>query len=94
LASLTQIRIAGDYNEDGSVDAADYTVWRDSFGTTGFGLAADGSGDGRVDQTDYALWKSRFAHTLTAVSVAQAVPEPTSIVFLLIAFPVISIWYR
>ena len=40
-ASLTVI-LDGDYNANGVVDAADYTVWRDSLGQTGMGLAADG----------------------------------------------------
>jgi hypothetical protein len=47
--------LAGDFNGDDVVDAADYSVWRDSFGQAGAGLAADGSGatagvpDGAVD---------------------------------------------
>ncbi|QDU89862.1 Arylsulfatase precursor [Pirellulimonas nuda] len=48
----------GDYNLDGAVDAADYTVWRDTLGQkvppyTG----ADGNGDGVVDQADSEVWK-------------------------------------
>ena len=39
--------LPGDYNVDGTVDAADFTVWRDSFGASGRRqLAADGDGDG------------------------------------------------
>ncbi|TWU00270.1 Exo-beta-D-glucosaminidase precursor [Botrimarina colliarenosi] len=51
----------GDYNRDGAVDAADYTVWRDAFGgvqTPGEG--ADGSGDGRVDEQDHAFWSANY----------------------------------
>jgi hypothetical protein len=44
--------VPGDYNGNGIVDAADYTVWRDSLGQTGTGLAADGDGNGVVDQAD------------------------------------------
>ena len=51
---------AGDYNGNGVVDAADYTVWRDFFGRTGSGLAADGDGNGTVNTMDYDFWKSRF----------------------------------
>ncbi|MEM8864875.1 MAG: PEP-CTERM sorting domain-containing protein [Planctomycetota bacterium] len=49
-----------DYNSDGAVNAADYTVWRDSLGQTGPGLAADGNGDEVVDIVDYENWKTNF----------------------------------
>ena len=45
LAVIGGAGLLGDYNGDGRVDAADYTVWRDSEGATGSGLAADGNGD-------------------------------------------------
>ena len=64
--------LAGDYNADGVVDAADYTVWRDAEGTSGLGLAADGDGDGDVDADDYQVWVSQFGQSLTP---ALAVPE-------------------
>jgi hypothetical protein len=47
----------GDFNRDGSVDAADYTIWRNTIGST-TDLRADVNRDGRVDQQDYDLWKS------------------------------------
>lgn len=73
--------MAGDYNGDGAVDAADYTVWRDSLGQTGSGLAADGSGpagvpDNVVDQWDFAYWRTHFG--AVGGSGAVAVPEPVS----------------
>ena len=52
----------GDYNGNGIVDAADYTVWRDTLGST-TALAADGSGNLVVDQADYGVWKTNFGHT-------------------------------
>ncbi len=58
---------AGDYNTDGVVDAADYSVWRDTLGST-TDLRADGSGatygvpDGVVDEYDFAFWKSNYGH--------------------------------
>jgi autotransporter-associated beta strand protein len=55
--------LQGDYNHDHVVNAADYTVWRDTFGQTGAGLAADGNGHGIVDQSDYDLWLSSFGAT-------------------------------
>ena len=52
--------LEGDYNGNEIVDAADYSVWRDSLGLQGAGLAADGNHDNRVDGADYTLWKANF----------------------------------
>lgn len=60
---------AGDYNLDGSVDAADYTVWRD--------------GDSPYDgQEGYDIWAANFGATAAADS--TAVPEPTAVGLLLL----------
>lgn len=50
----------GDYNQNGSVDVADYTVWRDMLNQTGEDLAADGDDSGTVDQGDYNVWAMNF----------------------------------
>ncbi len=71
--------LRGDYNDNGVVDAADYTVWRDQLGQTAFGLAADGNADGVVDGNDYALWVSTFGDTNAIASNAMAVPEPSGL---------------
>ena len=71
--------LAGDYNSNQVVDAADYSIWRNSLGQQGSGLAADGNDDDRVDAADYTLWKSNFGDTAGAGSAALAasvVPEP------------------
>ena len=81
----------GDYNDNGVVDAADYTVWRDMLGATGADLPADGSGaggmpDGAVDQLDYNFWKANFGnmspsgggHQHGLSSSVASVPEATS----------------
>jgi hypothetical protein len=51
----------GDFNGDGVVDIADYTVWADNFG--GAGPAGDGNGDGVVDIADYTVWADNFGRT-------------------------------
>ena len=53
----------GDYNGDGFVGTADYTVWRNTLGSTS-DLRADGNGDGVVNSLDYALWKTNFGETV------------------------------
>ena len=59
---------AGDYNRNGVVDAADYTVWRDQLDATGLTplAGADGDGDGEVTAADYGVWKSHFGQTLSS----------------------------
>lgn len=72
----------GDYNADGVVDAADYTVWRDNFGATvTAGTLADGDGSGQIDNGDYAVWTSNFGLGSSSSS-SIAVPEPTSLLLL------------
>ncbi|MEZ6098270.1 MAG: dockerin type I domain-containing protein [Pirellulaceae bacterium] len=70
---LPNIVVPGDYNGNGTVDAADYTVWKDSFGST-TALAADGNGDGTVDAADYTVWKDNCGIGAGVASV----PEPAA----------------
>lgn len=69
--------LTGDFNADGQVDAADYTVWRDSLNST-TNLAADANGDGQVTTADYAVWQQSFGDALTF-----AVPEPHALLLVL-----------
>ncbi|HEY4233521.1 MAG TPA: PEP-CTERM sorting domain-containing protein, partial [Lacipirellulaceae bacterium] len=77
----------GDYNHNGIVDAADYTMWRDTMGQTGPRLAADGNGNNQIDAGDYTVWKTNFGQVAGLGSGANAstiksVPEPASILLL------------
>ncbi|MEX2171044.1 MAG: hypothetical protein WD851_17120 [Pirellulales bacterium] len=92
-ASLTTIvrdnlgNILGDYNLNGTVDAADYTVWRNTLGAAGAGLAADGSGNNLIDQADYGVWRSRFgansgSGAALGTGTDTAVPEPGAWTFI------------
>ena len=69
----------GDYNGDGTVDAADYTVWRDHMGQT-FSLTNENPAaatPGIVDAEDYAFWKSHFGNSLGSGSgTSCAFPRP------------------
>ncbi|QDU88931.1 CotH protein [Pirellulimonas nuda] len=50
-----------DFNGDGFVDSADYTVWRDNLGVSGgAGLQGDANYDGVVDSGDYQVWRAQF----------------------------------
>ncbi|MEM6853696.1 MAG: family 16 glycosylhydrolase [Planctomycetota bacterium] len=74
---LITLALAGDYNGNGVVDAADYTVWSDNFGST-TQLSADGNGDGVVDAADYTVWSDNFGTQagLNASSAVEAFPVP------------------
>jgi hypothetical protein len=77
--------LTGDYNRNGAVDAADYTVWRNSLGSR-TDLAADGDGDRIIDRDDYTVWKTHYGEsTGTGGLAARAIPEPGTLVLLLTA---------
>jgi len=85
---ITPDPMDGDYNGDLSVNAADYTVWRNTLGDD-MNLTADGDGDGLVDFDDYIIWKWNYGNSAGAGGVASdgsSVPEPVGIVLAFIAF--------
>ena len=67
--------LPGDFNHNGTVDAADYVVWRDGFGTT-------------YNQSHFVEWHANFGRSLnmaaaaTAGSPRSAVPEPATTLLL------------
>lgn len=78
---MNSVPLAGDYNKDRVVDAADYVVWRETMGETGYQLAADGNGDAVVDNLDYSFWQTNFGKVWSAAGSAARsaliLPEPT-----------------
>jgi hypothetical protein len=95
---ITAPVLPGDYNGNSIVDAADYTVWRDTLGSTGTGLAADGNRDNTVTQLDYDIWKANFGDSAGgAASLAQhaPVPEPsTALLFVVGTYVVANVFRR
>jgi hypothetical protein len=65
--------LTGDYNSDGSVDAADYVLWRKNDGAPG----------------GYNAWRTNFGRTAGSGlgSAAAAMPEPASALLLAIVCP-------
>ena len=77
---VLSLLLTGDYNQNGEVDAADYVLWRDTFGQNiASGTGADGDGDGTIDDEDYSVWRSHFGQSASESFAAAsdiAVPEP------------------
>jgi hypothetical protein len=81
--------IDGDFNDDGIVDGADYTIWRDTLGKRGTLLAADADLNKVVNAADYGVWRDHFGATRGGAGAAASVPEPSSL--LLVAAGAISV---
>jgi hypothetical protein len=71
--------LAGDFNGNGTVDAADYVVWRNGLGTI-------------YTPSDYDVLRAHFGQTAgsgaalpSAESLSAAVPEPSALMLLLLA---------
>ena len=65
--------LAGDFNSDGLVNAADYTAWRDGLGTT-------------YTIDDYDVWKAHFGESAAGAAARfSSVPEPTVYALLITA---------
>jgi hypothetical protein len=72
-----------DVNLDGTVDAADYVLWRKSAGSN------PGSGGSASDPGDYDAWRTYFGDIMdlsafddSDFATAAAAPEPASIMLL------------
>jgi hypothetical protein len=87
----------GDYNGDNEVDAADYVVWRNTFGLSAdpHGSGADGNGNGMIDDGDYTFWLEKFGNAVPAASASialQATPEPATILLLLLGWWIVTLY--
>ncbi|WP_145251788.1 hypothetical protein [Aeoliella mucimassa] len=86
------VTYAGDFNADGLVDLADYTLWRDQLGTTNLSpyTGSDSDGNRTVDQQDYLIWREQFGLHLAPPPESVAIPEPASAVMLLLGLLAMS----
>lgn len=93
VSTMVSDLLIGDYNEDGTVNIADYTLWRNNLGADGSMLAnRDPANMGVIATADYDSWKANFGETSTAAAVASLsnVPEPTS--YLLLTIGLLGLW--
>ena len=79
--------LAGDYNENGIVDAADYALWLAKLGDSQSLPNDDTPG---VGQDDYDRWKLNFGLSSASGSSGGSIPEPTSLLLLIAAVAAIG----
>jgi hypothetical protein len=91
LSTITPVGtggVAGDYNNDHVVNAADYVVWRNNLGQDI--VLPNDTTSGTVRQEDYAVWRSHFGMTSGSGAGAgdlapAAVPEPSALLLIAMA---------
>ena len=84
ISVIATAGVAGDYNSNGVVDAADYIAWRNNQGTTQV-LPNDPIG-GTIGAAQYNQWRTHFGQTAgSGTSVNVTVPEPATLTLLVIA---------
>jgi hypothetical protein len=86
ILAAAPLPLLGDYNGDGVVDAADYTVWRSHLGQD-FALPnRNPAASGPVSAADYNFWVSRFGNDGSEAGAAsEAVPEPGTMALTVLA---------
>jgi hypothetical protein len=85
LCSNAVAGLPGGFNDDGTVGAADYVVWRNQLGS---GVSLRNDNTPGVGQDDYDRWATNFGQSLgNGASNADAVkvPEPVPLVLILTA---------
>ena len=85
-ALLDSAAPAGDFDADGDVDASDYQVWRNAYGsqTILHGSGADGNFDGKIDVADYTVWRNSLGAG-GAGSAGSVIPEPSALALSILA---------
>jgi hypothetical protein len=72
--------LIGDFNQNGSVDAADYVRWRENNATNTV-LPNDNGLGTPISQSHYDLWRTHFGRTAgggASIEASSAVPEPAT----------------
>jgi autotransporter-associated beta strand protein len=88
--------VPGDYNNDGTVDMADYVVWSKNYDTDN-PLPNDDDIGGTVGEQHFELWQQHFGQTWEGAGGSQAdvtVPEPMSGLLLLLGIATVFLGRR
>lgn len=86
-AGVPSNAIGGDFNEDGMVDAADLTQWKDDFGVN---PDSDADNDGDSDGADFLAWQRNFGTSVPVFPNAATVPEPSALILGAMSFALIT----
>jgi T5SS/PEP-CTERM-associated repeat protein len=77
-----RVVLPGDFNNSGTVDAADYAAWRKGLNTT-------------YTPSDYDVWRTHFGRTAagtgSSLAASTSVPEPTSLTLTLLTIGAVTI---
>jgi uncharacterized membrane protein len=78
--------LAGDFNNDDAVNAADLALWRTGFGLSDTATHSDGDADGEqdVDGADFLLWQRQHGSGPSTLGGSSEVPEPSTMSMLMI----------
>jgi hypothetical protein len=87
--------MAGDYNNNGYVDAADYTVWRNNLGAPPGTLPNDAVLR-TIGPDQYTAWKANYGLSLFDLATAHGatIPEPSSLALLVVGALLFSLRKR
>jgi hypothetical protein len=80
--------LAGDYNANGTVDAADYVVWRNNLNQAV--TIPNDITPGTVVAQDFIEWQNRFGFPFGPFGASTAVPEPATVLLALAACACVS----
>ncbi len=79
---------AGDFNQNGTVEFADFLLLSTNFGLSGPGIVGDTNCNSSVEFADFLVLSQNFGQ---AVGSVRAVPEPTTSVFAFALFMVLML---
>ena len=100
--------LPGDYNYNGVVDAADYTVWRDAMTAGSTSLINRGPNTGAVDEDDFLFWRAHFGESVgggaapagplqtlaSSVELRPCPSQPAFMVAQLLCLMSVGMWYN
>jgi phospholipase/lecithinase/hemolysin len=87
--------IAGDFNADGLINAADLAAWQQNVGTAAAARRTQGDADNDrdVDGSDFLAWQLHLG-TFRPTASTTAVPEPALATFVIVAIMAASMFAR
>lgn len=94
-ANADKILRKGDYNKNGTVDSADWVLWRKTLGSL-TDLSADGNESLNIDQADRIHWRDNFGAAApgSGAGLSGAVPEPGAMMLMIVGLSALWVFKR